>query len=1746
MANSPFILSIETALRPPTNVRSVAKQIATQLGNLDIGLSQNSINNIAKAEAGLRSLGSTSKKVTSEFKILGAAAAETFQRFFGFTIIISQMYAAAGAIKSATKEAIDFDKELIKIKQVSGASSDEIKSLANQVGFLSTKFGVSSKELLNASQIFAQAGLSIKDTQIAISTLALTDLSPTFKNMANSAETAIAIMSQFKLEAKDLAGAFESIDAVSAKFAVEAEDLNIVIRRAGGAFEAAGGSLNELLALFTSVRATTRESAESISTALRTIFARLQRPKTQSFLETLGITTSDNGEFKGPLEAIKQISNAVKDLPKNDIRFAGLVEELGGVRQLSKVIPLIKEYGLAQEALIVAETAQGRLAQNAILAQQSLANQLEKTKESFLDLARTVSSDTGFQGLIRNLLLTASTTADVAKNLKGLIPLLITAAGGIGLIKGGEFASGFAGRLGFNLGGKGQKGGFGALNQQNVAVAGGGAALGLSLLSTFGQLDDESKKLVNTFAGLGAQLFALQGALAFSSQQKLAGRVEQANVARTNLLSTNEQLAANSTKFHEFRSAIAGLGETDDTKILAQTAKEQAKSRLSKLRASKNPSLKNNFTDEEQQLIDVRARQKVLDDRLGVGVGETKERNKLRIKAHLLQDAVNTKDTTQSILIADEADRKAAIVKEKRIISENALILSNAAIADAKKKELDASSKITQARIKELSDRKALLSKEIAATERLVRNTELANIGVSLLATLAAGAGQFLSQSGRSQLETGNTGGRNNFVAGSAFQSAATGAGLGALAGSAVLPGIGTAVGAGIGGGIGFGVGLVQGAHEAERILENVRFTKATTELANILKETSAGRGNPLFSAGSVTSTVRQLRQSLATADTADKSERLAGINNAITPLTEFANQIAKTSTSLDEFKSKLSPEVFDFLADFGGTTVKNLEKRFQELIDATTKLKNVDEEFVRIQERQFERLVEVNNFTSAIEDSVNSIEVFNSALNGTSFGGKSSTFSRTTSSKNFGNAVDQVLSPFGDAGRQLAQEAKAIQGVAQQLPNVLLKLSKSDPFGQGSDFNDKLRSELSDIPAFIREAIVNQADAIIGGDEKDAKIIDAITHDLSGTVNKLTSGFNELLQPLSKINEAITTFTNNLIDLSGKSRESSAQGRAIRLRSVDISEQRARLGASLADTPFINTGIFERQRRSQVLGLGSTIPGGVTPTSLFGSSKALTSSIEQKRLELQSTVDVDSRTRIIKELNKEEEALAKVNEGLDFLSDAAARTAAPLEELARLKAVRENRADLTKQLIFGDPETRRSIRRNIAGAAQLAKTGDINTISPTDRQGVLGILEKFGNDKRFGGLTGKEVIQKTADKLGLGDEFRPTLEEIKKGIEATEAFNTAIEANNLKGLTFEQRTVELLARIDKNTEEFNKNIQTNIQTGINNQLTSKRTNLLASSQALGSQIGARNNIVEQLLPTGRQFDNAGLENIRKSFTQLQELRIIQQRQKSAGAARSILSENSTLGVGLKSPDEGFTLSKSELDNIFKNLENTVGKEFADSFRTKVASSLQINKFGGIEGGAFSKGGGTGDFNALLESELKKLVEQGNLDKKIFEEKSATVQQNLGINNLQPLLESLPKIQEQFKLLPANLEKMDSEFTNLGLQLIEVNKSLATNFTPELFEMFNKTVTDMGKAFEALPRSIDITGGQKIEVIFNGAEVFKNLEPVMTTLIEAKIGKAINDLLKAKFPGVGGFNPAKEAPLKVGGGKPISGDRAIA
>lgn len=451
-------------MQAPTNanVASVVKQVQSQFKNANIGLNVN-VQSLAQANKTISQTSKSAKQAAKDVNIFGKSLAGAARRFGGFAVGTQIFGKLTSSISGGVKEAIKFEREMVKISQITGKTVKELGGLQKTVTNLSRSLGASSSALIEVTKTLTQAGFTAQQTQQALKVLADTSLGASFNSITDTTEGAIAILRQFSKQAKAtgdqtkfLTDSLDAINSVSKKFAVESSDIIAAVRRVGGVFATAGGEVNELIALFTSIRATTRESAETIAVGLRTIFTRIQRTDTVDQLKNLGIELRNaEGQFVGVFEAIKRLSAGLSTLDPKDFRFSEIVEELGGIRQVGKIIPLIQQFTVAEQALAVANTAVGSTAADAVTAQQSLSVQFQKTQENVAALFRTIADSEGFKELVQLTLSATNALVKLGETLTPLIPTITKFVGAFAAIGAAKLVGGAAkGILGKNSGGK--------------------------------------------------------------------------------------------------------------------------------------------------------------------------------------------------------------------------------------------------------------------------------------------------------------------------------------------------------------------------------------------------------------------------------------------------------------------------------------------------------------------------------------------------------------------------------------------------------------------------------------------------------------------------------------------------------------------------------------------------------------------------------------------------------------------------------------------------------------------------------------------------------------------------------------------------------------------------------------------------------------------------------------------------------------------------------------------------------------------------------------------------------------------------------------------------------------------------------------------------------------------------------------------------------------------------------------------
>lgn len=372
----------------------------------------------AKFEAAAKVIAGSSDSVTQKLRKLQQLSKETLINakfdaeggFFGsvaksaglaakrlgaFLILAQGLYGVQSLLTTALQDAVKIDREFIKLEQVfnkdftGSALSKNLSNIKSQITDLGKTLGISTLEIANAGQILAQAGVQGKDLEKLLSTVAKSQLGPSFGSATETAEAAIAIFRQFNLTADQTRDALGGINRVSAKYAVEAEGITEAVRRAGGVFSTSGDQIAGFAASFTLIKQQTREADESIATALRNVAQRLQSSKVQDYLKkTLGIDLVEGGQFIGFEQAITRIGQAIKGLGINEGSplFSQIREQIAGRLQAGRITPLLQDYDQYQK--IVDDFAKGAksIDEDVAVAFNSIENKLQRARSAVTEL----------------------------------------------------------------------------------------------------------------------------------------------------------------------------------------------------------------------------------------------------------------------------------------------------------------------------------------------------------------------------------------------------------------------------------------------------------------------------------------------------------------------------------------------------------------------------------------------------------------------------------------------------------------------------------------------------------------------------------------------------------------------------------------------------------------------------------------------------------------------------------------------------------------------------------------------------------------------------------------------------------------------------------------------------------------------------------------------------------------------------------------------------------------------------------------------------------------------------------------------------------------------------------------------------------------------------------------------------------------------------------------------------------------
>lgn len=326
----------------------------------------------AKAAQSVKSVGTAAKESSGFADLMG----DSFVRVAGKMALWQVMGNAIAGLKRSFTEALetmkDVDDEMVTIRKVTGATTEELNKIEKQAYETASAYGVAADEYLNSVANFSRAGYGEQASalaELATKTQIVGDTdAETAQQFLLSMDAAYKYQGSIEQLTKVLDGANEIDNNYATSIEKIAEGLGKVAPIAAQAHVGA----DELTAAIGTITAVTQRSGTEAATALRALFLNIIGDTKTEIDEGVTWTTGEiaglrdviklyakdaydaaqaTGSVINPMKAIAGLSKSMKDGLLTEQQLMEMVSDIGGKLRTSQLLALIQNWDMYESML---------------------------------------------------------------------------------------------------------------------------------------------------------------------------------------------------------------------------------------------------------------------------------------------------------------------------------------------------------------------------------------------------------------------------------------------------------------------------------------------------------------------------------------------------------------------------------------------------------------------------------------------------------------------------------------------------------------------------------------------------------------------------------------------------------------------------------------------------------------------------------------------------------------------------------------------------------------------------------------------------------------------------------------------------------------------------------------------------------------------------------------------------------------------------------------------------------------------------------------------------------------------------------------------------------------------------------------------------------------------------------------------------------------------------------------------------
>ena len=360
------------------------------------------------------------------------------------------IYQGFNELKQSAKELVDemvnVEYQMVQIDRVLNDSSLNINDYRDKLIQLAYDYGNSFDNVADITLRLAQAGFDAQES-LALTEKTLLALNTAELNATQATSDMVAIMSQWNLMtgtatevSEEYGKIIDYINITADRFPTTSEDLLNALKKTSSAFNIAGASIEETIAMITAAEVASQRGGKAIGTAMNNIITQLKDEKRLNIMESLGIDLYANEaktEFNSIIDIITQLSEKMQELQASGKENTTEMQELLSVFTIFRrnigsglLSGVAGEDSIYNQVLTELTDAVGYSMEENEKHMKTAKAAMEQFNATLLELKTTVW-DGGVEDVFRGLLVFGNDAVNSINNIIDSLGVLPTSIGAV-------------------------------------------------------------------------------------------------------------------------------------------------------------------------------------------------------------------------------------------------------------------------------------------------------------------------------------------------------------------------------------------------------------------------------------------------------------------------------------------------------------------------------------------------------------------------------------------------------------------------------------------------------------------------------------------------------------------------------------------------------------------------------------------------------------------------------------------------------------------------------------------------------------------------------------------------------------------------------------------------------------------------------------------------------------------------------------------------------------------------------------------------------------------------------------------------------------------------------------------------------------------------------------------------------------------------------------------------------------------